>query len=128
MSGDLPPGVIVPEVDFEVERLTMVVLYEGPRRCEYSDEDAQRLANEHVHYVIGLARDGAVLHAGTVIDADPKAPLTGIAFSRLSHDELRPLIANDPAVVAGMESFKLVTHGFRKGGLAFPQTDVLAAG
>jgi hypothetical protein len=127
MSEALPPGVVLPQVDFELERLTVVVLYEGPRRFEYSANEAQRLANEHVQYTIGLAAQGYLLHAGALIDEDQTQPLTGLGFSMLPHHELARLIEQDPAIIAGMEAFKLVTYSFPKGGLAFPRATERAA-
>ena len=35
-------------------------------------------------------------------------------------DDLRPLIAKDPSVAAGLEDFRLVTHAFPKGSVVFP--------
>lgn len=64
MTDAVPPGVVLPQVDFELERLSVVVLYVGPRRAEYSSDEAQRLANEHVQYTIALAGQGHLLHAG----------------------------------------------------------------
>jgi hypothetical protein len=121
MADDLPPGVILPEVDFEIERLTVVILFEGPRRHEYSQDEAQRLANEHVMYTVGLASRGHLLHAGALIDEGKDPTLTGLGFSRLSPAELQPLIEKDPAVVAGMESYRFVTYSFPKGGIDFPR-------
>jgi len=120
MAGDLPPGVILPDVDLENERLTVVILFEGPRRHEYSQDQAQRLANEHVTYTIGLASQGHLLHAGALIDEGNDPTLTGLGFSRLSPAQLQPLINKDPAVAAGMESYRPVTYSFPKGGISFP--------
>ncbi len=117
---DLPPGVVLPQVDFETERLTVVVLLDGPRRAEYSGQAAQDLANEHVRHVIGLAAQGHLLAAGALIDDGAGQRLTGLGFSRLPPEELRPLVAQDPAVVAGMEAFRIVTYAFPKGALDFP--------
>jgi hypothetical protein len=36
-------------------------------------------------------------------------------------DQMKALIEKDPAVVAGMEAFKFVTHRFPKGMLSFPR-------
>jgi hypothetical protein len=121
MNGEQAQGHVLPQVDFELEQLSVVVLTEGPRRHEYRREEAQRLANEHVLYTIGLVVDGHLLHAGALIDDGSDPTLTGLGFSRLTNDELRPLIENDPAVIAGMEAFRIVTYSFPKGGIEFPQ-------
>jgi hypothetical protein len=65
------------------------------------------------------SEDGHLLHAGALIDAGPAPRLSGLGFSRLSQDQLRPLIEKDPAVSAGMETFRLVAYAFPKGGLTF---------
>ena len=111
---------VLPEADFPIDRLTVVILTEGPRRDEYSRDESQRLANEHLAHIIGLAEAGDLLHAGALIDDGPRPRVTGLGMSRLSTDELRPLVAQDPGIRAGMIDFRLVTHAFREGGLAFP--------
>ena len=121
MAEELPAGVVVPQVDFEIQQLTVGVLFEGPRRSEYADDAAQRLANEHLQYIIGLRAAGKLLGAGALIDADAGQRLTGLGFSTLPADELLPLLQLDPAVVAGMEAVKVVTFAFPKGMLAFPR-------
>jgi hypothetical protein len=121
MADELGQERVLPQVDFELEQLSVVVLIEGPRRHEYSQEEAQRLANEPVQYTIGLVIDGHLLHAGALIDDGSDPTLTGLGFSRLTADELQPLIENDPAVIAGMEAFRIVTYSFPKGGIDFPQ-------
>jgi hypothetical protein len=120
MAGEHTQDHVLPQVDFELEQLSVVVLTEGPRRHEYGREEAQRLTNEHVQYTIGLVIDGHLLHAGALIADGSDPTLTGLGFSRLTADELRPLIANDPAVIAGMEAFRIVTYSFPKGGIEFP--------
>ena len=119
---------VLPQADFPIERLTVVILSEGPRRDEYSGDEAQRLANEHLAHVVGLAQAGHIVHAGALIDDGPHPRVTGLGISRLSHDELRPLVAQDPGIRAGMIDFRLVTHAFREGGLAFPLASGLPAG
>jgi uncharacterized protein len=122
MADELPLGVVLPQVEFETERLTVVVLFDGPRRAEYEGDAAQRLANDHVRYVIGLADQGHLLAAGALIDTgDAGQRLTGLGFSRLPPEELRPLLAKDPAIVAGMDDFKIVTYALPKGAIDFPR-------
>ena len=121
MARELGQERVLPQVDFELEQLSVVVLIEGPRRQEYGRKEAQRLANEHVQYTIGLVVGGHLLHAGALIDDGSDPTLTGLGFSRLTADELQPLIENDPAVIAGMEAFRIVTYSFPKGGIEFPQ-------
>ena len=72
-------------------------------------------------YTVGLASRGHLLHAGALIDEGKDPTLTGLGFSRLSPAQLQPLINKDPAVAAGMESYRLVTYSFPKGGIDFPR-------
>ena len=109
----------LPEIDFEVDELTVVVLFEGPRRDVYSDDERQLLLNDHLEYTIGLVATGRLLHAGALIDSAGEAKLTGLSFSELPPAELEPLIENDPAVEAGLESFRLLTHVFPRGSIEF---------
>lgn len=121
MAGS--PDIVLPEADFEVEQLTVVTLLEGERRNDYPPEELQRLLNEHLHYTVGLVGDGSLLNAGALIDTGANPTLTGLGFSRISAEELTPRIANDPAVIAGIETFRIVTYAFPKGGLRFPRAE-----
>ena len=112
-------AVQLPDIEFEVDQLTVVVLSEGPRRHQYSEDERQRLLNGHLEYTIGLVASGRLLHAGALIDNVDEANLTGLSFSELPAAELEPLIENDPAVKAGLESFRFLTHVFPKGSIEF---------
>jgi hypothetical protein len=112
---------------FELDHVTVVVLVEGPRYHEYSSGEAKRLANEHLAYTISLVDDGHLLHAGALVDGQTAPRLTGLGLSRLSSDELRPYIERDPAVIAGLEAFRLVTHVFPKGSLGTAASRVAAS-
>ena len=110
---------ILPQADFPIEELTVVVLLEGPKRASFAPDEAQRLANQHLRYTIGLAEAGHLVAAGAVLDDDQKHQITGLGFSRLPPDEIARLEALDPGVQAGMESFKVVRYRFRKGAIRF---------
>lgn len=113
-------GTAMPEATgLELEQLTVVLLHEGSRFSEYSAEQAQDLANQHLAYTIGLVTDGHMLHAGALVDHTSGQKFTGLGLSRLAPDQLRPLIEQDPSVVAGLEEFRLITHVFPKGSVAF---------
>jgi hypothetical protein len=104
----------------ELNQVTVVLLFEGSRYAEYAPEKAKELANAHLMYTIGLVSDGHLLHAGALVDPLSNPKLTGMGLSRLTPEELRPLIEKDPSVAAGLEGFRFVTHIFRKGSLEFP--------
>ena len=109
-----------PEVDFELDTFTVVVLYEGPRAREIDPDDVKRLLGEHLQYTIGLAQAGHLLAAGAIEDNGDGLRLTGLGFSSKSPDELRALIAEDPSMKAGLEAFKLVTYRCPKDAISFP--------
>ena len=119
METSLPSPI--PKADFEVETLTMVVLYEGPRASEYKDGELERLLEEHLEFTVGLVAQGHLLSAGGIVDGGRSSQrLTGIGLSTKSPDEVRRLVEQDPSVKAGLESVKTVTYTFPKGMLAFP--------
>ena len=110
---------MLPQADFALEELTVVFLLEGPARAGMTTEEAQRLANEHLRYTIGLVQAGHLVHAGAIIDEEHDRPVTGLGFSRKSPEEVAALVAQDPGVKAGMEDFRVVRYRFPKGGLQF---------
>jgi uncharacterized protein YciI len=112
----------LPQADFELDQVTVVLLLEGPRRQDYGRQETQRLLNAHLEYTVDLVRSGYLLHAGALVDTEAEhGKLTGVSFSRLSAAELEPLIGDDPAVIAGIESFRVLTHIFPKGSISFRQ-------
>jgi hypothetical protein len=104
----------------ELDHVTVVLLFEGPRFAEYSAEKAKELANAHLAYTIGLVSGGHLLHAGALVDHESGPKLTGMGLSRLTRQQLRPMIEKDPSVAAGLEGFRFVTHAFPRGSLVFP--------
>jgi len=125
MGSDDPlktADTVMPDASgLELDQVTVVVLFEGPRYADYPADRAKELANEHLAYTVGLVTDGHLLHAGALIDHESDPKFTGMGLSRLSPAELRPLIEKDPSVAAGLEAFRLVTHVFRKGSVEFPR-------
>jgi predicted ester cyclase len=110
---------ILPQADFPLDELTVVILSEGPARAGMAGDEVQRLLNEHLAYTLGLARSGKLLAAGAFIDPNPAGRLTGIGFSRLPPDELAAHEAEDPAMKAGLEGFRVVKYMFPKGVISF---------
>jgi uncharacterized protein YciI len=111
----------MPEVDFELDEFTVVVLSEGPRAAELEEAEVQRLLGAHVEHTIGLQAAGHLLAAGAIEDDAAEGRLTGLGFSAKPPDELRALVEEDPAVRAGLETFRLVTYRCPKGAIAFPE-------
>ena len=42
----------------ELDQVTVVLLFEGPRYAEYTPDEAKELANAHLTYTINLVSDG----------------------------------------------------------------------
>ena len=119
----------LPRADFEVETLTMVVLYEGPRASEFHGAELERLLQEHLAFTVALVAKGHLLSAGGVVDHNHGTQrLTGFGFSMKSPDEVRRLVEPDPSVRAGLESVKTVTYTYPKGTLDFPLVRGRASG
>jgi predicted ester cyclase len=111
---------MLPEADFELDELAVVILREGPARKAMEPAQVQRLLNEHLAYTLEATRDEKLLAAGALVSAEPDFPVTGIGFSRLPGEELAALEAADPATRAGVESFHVVRWIFPKGAVSFP--------
>jgi len=109
-----------PEAPFPVDEFSVVLLQEGRRRAAYEPAEIQRLLNEHLRFNLGLAADGRLLTAGAVIDPGPGPRCTGLGFSRLAASELGELIAQDPSVQAGVESYRIGRFITPKGSVLFP--------
>ena len=114
-------NTVMPDASgLELDQVTVVLLFEGPRYAGYTPDEAKELANAHLAYTINLVSDGHLLHAGAIVDQQSRPKFTGMGLSRRTPEELRPLIEKDPSVAAGLEGFRFVTHVFPMGSLAFP--------
>ena len=118
MTSSRPP---LPRADFEVETLTLVVLYQGPRAEDHKDGELRRLLQEHLAFTVDLVRQGHLLSAGGVVDPDTACRVTGIGFSTKAPDEVLELVRQDPSIKAGLEAVKTATYTFPKGALSFPR-------
>ncbi|HEX6487429.1 MAG TPA: hypothetical protein VF137_00950 [Candidatus Dormibacteraeota bacterium] len=110
---------LIPQVEFEVEEVSVVVLQEGPRRANLDQAELQRILNEHLQFNVALVGQGKLLTAGAILDPGAGPRVTGLGFSRLSLDELSRTIAEDPSVRAEVESFRVARYMFPKGSLTF---------
>ncbi len=45
---------ILPQADFPIEELSVVLLFEGPARAGMDRDEVQRLADEHLRFTIDL--------------------------------------------------------------------------
>jgi hypothetical protein len=113
-------GITMPEATgIELDTITLVLLMDVPDDARFSKDELQQLANDHLAHIIGLTVAGHVLHAGALVDRGTDPKLTGIGLSRLSEDELRPLLEQDPMYQAGLIALRFTTHVFPKGSVQF---------
>ncbi len=110
---------VLPQADFPVEEMTIVLLFEAPGRAALPRDEVQRLLNEHLRYTLELAGAGHLVHAGAVLDRAENSAVTGLGFSRKPPEEIARLIAEDPAVKGGVEAFRVMRNRFPKGGIKF---------
>jgi hypothetical protein len=110
---------LVPQADFPLEEMTVVILFEAPGRAGVPRDEVQGLLNEHLQHTLGLAGAGHLVHAGAIIDEAGDPRVTGLGFSRLAPEEIAKLVAEDPAMKAGIEDFRVVRYRFPKGGIQF---------
>ncbi len=118
-AEDRDPERILPQAHFPIEELSVVLLFEGPARAGMDREEVQRLADEHLRYTIGLGEGGRLVHAGAIVDSGGEPPVTGLGFSRLPPGAVARFEAEDPAVRAGLEQFRVVSYRFPRGALVF---------
>jgi len=114
---------VLPQADFPIEEITVVLLFEAPGRAGMPRDEVQRLLNEHLRYTIGLAEAGHLVHAGAIIDEAGDAQVTGLGFSRKAPEEIASLVAEDPAIKAGIEGFRVMRYRFPEGGIRFARED-----
>jgi len=114
---------VLPQADFPIEEITVVLLFEAPGRAGMPRDEVQRLLNEHLRYTIGLAEAGHLVHAGAIIDEAGDAQVTGLGFSRKAPEEIASLVAEDPAIKAGIEGFRVMRYRCPEGGIRFARAD-----
>jgi uncharacterized protein YciI len=84
----------------ELDGYSFVLLKRGPRAFEYSDEELDRLQEQHLAHLDAMKEQGHLLVAGPFSD-QPDETLRGFCLYRTSVDETRRLAESDPSVRAG---------------------------
>jgi uncharacterized protein YciI len=84
----------------ELDGYSFVLLKRGPRAFEYSDEELERLQEQHLAHLDAMKEQGHLLVAGPFSD-QPDETLRGFCLYRTSVDETRRLAESDPSVQAG---------------------------
>lgn len=84
----------------ELDGYSFVLLKRGPRAFEYSDEELDRLQEQHLAHLEAMREQGHLLLAGPFSDQADET-LRGFCLYRTSVEETRRLAASDPSVQAG---------------------------
>jgi uncharacterized protein YciI len=84
----------------ELDGYSFVLLKRGPRALEFSDEELDRLQEQHLHHLGAMRDQGHLLVAGPFSDQADET-LRGFCLYRTSVEETRRLAESDPSVRAG---------------------------
>lgn len=82
----------------------LFLYFSGPNRNQ-SENESEKLQQEHLRYLFSLREKGILILNGPVTDENP---LRGIGIFNLSDkDEARQLLEGDPAVKAGRLTYEV---------------------
>jgi uncharacterized protein len=102
----------------ELDGYSFVLLKRGPRAFEYSDEELDRLQEQHLAHLDAMKEQGHLLVAGPFSD-QPDETLRGFCLYRTSVDETRRLAESDPSVQAGRMAVEVMGWQTKRGSLPF---------
>jgi uncharacterized protein len=83
---------------FEMTTYTLGFLVKGPKWTAEETPALQKLQESHLAHIGEMARSGALLAAGPLVD---NGTIRGILIFKVSMEEARVLAEQDPAVKAG---------------------------
>jgi uncharacterized protein len=93
-----PDGdALIPEA---FESHTIIFLMRGPKAASFTDEELDRLQDEHLAYLRDLQRRGLILANGP-LDEQTDDRMRGISIYGVPLDEALTLANDDPMVRAG---------------------------
>jgi uncharacterized protein YciI len=101
----------------ELDGYSFVLLKRGPRAFEFSDEELDRLQEQHLAHLDAMHERGALLIAGPFSD-QPDETLRGFCLYRTSVEETRRLAESDPSVQAGRMAVDVMGWWTGRGALA----------
>jgi uncharacterized protein YciI len=101
----------------ELDGYSFVLLKRGPRAFEYSDEELDRLQEQHLAHLDAMKEQGHLLVAGPFSD-QPDETLRGFCLYRTSVEETRRLAESDPSVQAGRMAVDVMGWWTKRGALA----------
>lgn len=101
----------------ELESYSFVLLKRGPRAAEFSDEELDRLQEQHLGHLDAMRERGALLIAGPFSE-QPDDSLRGLCLYKTGLEETRRLAESDPSVQAGRMAVDVMTWWTGLGALA----------
>jgi len=102
----------------EFDELTIVLTILRPDAPELDDEAATALQNAHMAHLADLHESGYLLAGGPLDDPE----LRGLSIYGVGPEKARELRAQDPAVIAGRLSIKVIPWRVPRGAVHFTPT------
>ena len=100
----------------ELDSYTFVLLKRGPRALEFSDEELDRLQEQHLAHLRAMTEEGHLLIAGPFSE-QPDESLRGFCLYCTDLEETRRLAESDPSVQAGRMAVDIMTWWTKRGSL-----------
>lgn len=100
----------------ELDSYSFVLLKRGPRAHEFSEEELDRLQEQHLAHLDAMRKQGHLLVAGPFSD-QPDESLRGFCLYRTDIEETRRLAESDPSVQAGRMAVDVMTWWTKRGAL-----------
>jgi uncharacterized protein len=100
----------------ELDSYSFVLLKRGPRAHEFSDEELDRLQEQHLGHPDAMREQGHLLIAGPFSE-QPDESLRGFCLYKTDLKETRRLAESDPSVQAGRMAVDVMTWWTKRGSL-----------
>jgi uncharacterized protein YciI len=102
----------------ELDVYSFVLLRRGPRALELSDEELDRLQEQHLAHLDAMKEAGHLVLAGPFSD-QPDETWRGFCLYKTSVEETRRLAESDPSVRAGRMAVDVMGWWTKRGSLPF---------
>jgi uncharacterized protein YciI len=99
-----------------MDQYTLVLLKRGPKAFQFSEEELEKLQEQHLAHLDSLREQGVMLVGGP-FDDQPDETLRGMSIYSVGLDEARRLSEQDPAVQAGRLAVEVMTWWTKPGEL-----------
>ena len=102
----------------ELDGYSFVLLKRGPRALEFTDEQLDRLQEQHLAHLAAMSEQGHLVLAGP-FSQQADETLRGFCLYRTSVEETRRLAESDPSVRAGRMAVDVMGWWTKRGSLPF---------